>query len=129
MVHTTLTISGLQTYGYHGMFDAERQLGQKFIFDVCAKLAPTATHLSDQLHNAVRYDELVDEIIRLSEQSTFRTLEALAEAAGRRLLERYSVIHHISVAVAKLSPPMPHTLQRVGIEIHLDRDLLQSTAS
>ncbi len=78
-LHTTLTITGLQTYGYHGMFDAERELGQKFIFDVSATMAPTQTHLPDKLDASVRYDEIVQDIVRISDDSTFRTLEALAE--------------------------------------------------
>jgi dihydroneopterin aldolase len=119
-LHTTLTITGLQTYGYHGMFDAERELGQKFIFDVSATLTPAQTHLPDKLDASVRYDEVVQEIIRISDASTFRTLEALAETIARRLLERYAVMQRITVSVAKASPPIQHMLEQIRIEVALD---------
>ena len=121
-LHTTLTITGLQTYGYHGMFDAERELGQKFIFDVSATMAPTQTHLPDKLDASVRYDEIVQDIVRISDDSTFRTLEALAETIARRLLERYTVIQRIAVSVAKASPPIQHMVEQVRIEVKLDGD-------
>lgn len=31
---TTIQIAGLQTFGYHGLFEEERRLGQKFTFDM-----------------------------------------------------------------------------------------------
>ena len=31
---TTIQIAGLQTFGYHGLFEEERRLGQKFTFDI-----------------------------------------------------------------------------------------------
>src|SRR3546814_5040057 len=40
---TTIQIAGLQTYGYHGLFEEERSLGQKFIFDIEAELQPVET--------------------------------------------------------------------------------------
>jgi dihydroneopterin aldolase len=33
---TTIQIAGLQTFGYHGLFEEERSLGQKFTFDIDA---------------------------------------------------------------------------------------------
>jgi dihydroneopterin aldolase len=35
---TTIQIAGLQTFGYHGLFEEERSLGQKFTFDIDATL-------------------------------------------------------------------------------------------
>ena len=35
---TTIQIAGLQTFGYHGLFEEELRLGQKFNFDIDATL-------------------------------------------------------------------------------------------
>jgi dihydroneopterin aldolase len=121
-LHTTLTVTGLQTYGYHGLFDAERQLGQHLIFDICATLIAAPTHLSDKLDGSVRYDELVNEVVRISDDSTFKTLEALAETTARRLLQRYESIANIAITVAKLSPPITHIVNRIGVGVRLDRN-------
>ena len=46
---TTIQITGLQTFGYHGLFEEERSLGQKFTFDIDATLNPALTHRDDRL--------------------------------------------------------------------------------
>ena len=59
---TTIQIAGLQTYGYHGLFEEERSLGQKFIFDIEAELQPVETHQDDRLDSSVRYGAVADNI-------------------------------------------------------------------
>jgi 7,8-dihydroneopterin aldolase/epimerase/oxygenase len=90
--------------------------------NVSAQLVPATTHLADQLDASVRYDDLVQEVVRISGDSKFHTLEALAETIARRLLRRYDSIQRITVSVAKLSPPMPHIVEQARIEVSLDAD-------
>jgi dihydroneopterin aldolase len=50
---TTIQIAGLQTFGYHGLFEEERSLGQKFSFDIDATLNPAPTHRDDRLDASI----------------------------------------------------------------------------
>ncbi len=120
-MRTTIQIVGLQTYGYHGLFEEERSLGQRFIFDVDATLRSTTTHQDDSLAASIRYDALVEETASLAAKAKYRTLEALAEAVATGLLQRFALIDSITVDVSKLSPPIPHTLSKVGITVRLAR--------
>jgi dihydroneopterin aldolase len=120
-LHTSLLISGLELYGYHGYFDEEQQLGQKFLFDISAILAPAITHSADSFAASVRYDKLIDEIVLISNNSKFRTLEALGETIARRLIKSFDRITNITVTVSKASPPIPQSLHRVSVKIQLDR--------
>ena len=118
---TTIQIAGLQTFGYHGLFEEERRLGQKFNFDIDATLNPAPTHRDDNLHASVRYDAVVDAAVNLAGAMKYQTLEALGEAVAIGLLRRFALIDTISVGVSKFSPPIPHTLGKVGIAVHLAR--------
>ena len=118
---TTIQIAGLQTFGYHGLFEEERSLGQKFTFDIDATLNPAPTHRDDQLDASIRYDAVVDAAVSLAGEVKYQTLEALGEAIAIGLLRRFALIDSISVGVAKSSPPIPHTLGKVGIVVRLDR--------
>src|SRR5437868_13756348 len=118
---TTIQIAGLQTFGYHGLFEEERRLGQKFTFDIDAALHPAPTHRDDSLHASIRYDAVVDAAVNLAGAMKYQTLEALGEALAIGLLRRFPLIDTISVGVAKFSPPIPHTLGKVGIAVHLAR--------
>ena len=118
---TTIQISGLQIFGYHGLFEEERRLGQKFNFDIDATLNPAPTHRDDNLHASVRYDAVVDATVNLAGAMKYQTLEALGEAVAIGLLRRFTLIDTIAVGVSKFSPPIPQTLGKVGIAVHLAR--------
>ena len=120
-MRTSIQITDLELYGFHGFFDEEQRLGQKFLFDVHANLAPAETHLLDGFEASIRYDHLIQEIERISNQAKFRTLEALGETIARGLLDRFDRIATIAVTVTKASPPIPQSLERVSVKIQLER--------
>lgn len=120
-MRTSITITGLETYGYHGLFEEERSLGQRFTFDIAATLREVRTHRSDDLDCSVRYDAVVDEAVQIACSGKFQTLEALGETIATGLLRRFALMETVSVAVAKSSPPIAHTIERVGIEVGLSR--------
>jgi dihydroneopterin aldolase len=126
---TTIQIAGLQTFGYHGLFEEERSLGQKFTFDIDATLNPAPTHRDDSLHASIRYDAVVDATVNLAGAKKYQTLEALGEAVAIGLLRRFALIDTISVGVSKFSPPIPHTLGKVGIAVRLARSDLADRPS
>ncbi|CCE11608.1 putative Dihydroneopterin aldolase (DHNA) [Bradyrhizobium sp. STM 3843] len=118
---TSIKITGLQTYGYHGLFEEERTLGQKFSFDITIALREVRTHLSDDLDSSVRYDAVVDEAVRIAASDKFQTLEALGETIALGLLRRFIIMDSVTVAVAKSSPPIAHSIEQVGVQVSLRR--------
>ncbi|HEX4376089.1 MAG TPA: dihydroneopterin aldolase [Steroidobacteraceae bacterium] len=118
---TTIHVTGLQIYGYHGIFEEERSLGQKFVFDIDATLSPIPTHADDALQASVRYDAIVETAIRISAATKYRTLEALSEAVAKGVLHQFGLIAAVSVSVSKLSPPISHTLSSIGVRVSLTR--------
>ena len=118
---TSINISGLETYGYHGLFEEERTLGQKFTFDISATLREVRTHRSDNLDSSVRYDAVVDEAVQIAASGKFQTLEALGETIAIGLLRRFVIMESVTVAVAKSSPPIAHSINRVGVQVGLRR--------
>src|SRR6266481_5420735 len=95
---TTIQIAGLQTFGYHGLFEEERRLGQKFTFDVDATLKAAPTHRDDRLDASIRYDAVVDAAVSLAGAMKYQTLEALGEAVAIGLLRRFALIDPIPSA-------------------------------
>ncbi len=118
---TSINITGLETYGYHGLFEEERRLGQKFTFDISATLREVRTHRGDDLECSVRYDAVVDEAVQISASTKFQTLEALSETIAMGLLRRFSLMESVTVAVAKSSPPIAHAIEQVGVQVGLRR--------
>jgi dihydroneopterin aldolase len=121
LLNTSILIEDLELYGFQGYFDEEQRLGQKFVFSVLANLAPAETHLDDGFGASARYDQLIEEVERISNQTKFRTLEALGETIARGLLHRFDRIANIAVTVAKASPPISQSIGRVAVRIQIDR--------
>lgn len=126
-MQTSISIKGLQTFGYHGLFEAERTLGQKFLFDIHGQLAPTRSHQDDALQSSVRYDAVVEEVVNISGATQFMTLEALGEAIARGLLTRFAPLECVTVGVTKHSPPLKQTIHSAGIEVRLSKAELDTT--
>src|SRR3546814_6452001 len=101
---TTIQIAGLRTYGYHGLFEEERSLGQKFIFDIEAELQPVETHQDDRLDSSARYDAVADTVVQLAGAAQYLTLETLADAVAIGLLEQFAATDPLAVPVSKFSP-------------------------
>ncbi len=59
--------------------------------------------------------------MNLARATKYQTLEALGEAGTIGSLRRFALIDTITVGVAKSSPPIPHTLSKVGIAVRLAR--------
>jgi 7,8-dihydroneopterin aldolase/epimerase/oxygenase len=118
---TSIKVTGLTTYGYHGLFEEERILGQKFSFDILATLREVRTHRGDDLDASVRYDALVDEAVQIAASDKFLTLEALGETIALGLLRRFAIMESVTVAVAKSSPPIAHSIEQVGVQVSLRR--------
>jgi 7,8-dihydroneopterin aldolase/epimerase/oxygenase len=73
------------------------------------------------LDASIRYDAVVDAAVSLASGTKYQTLEALGEAVAIGLLRRFALIETITVGVSKFSPPIPHTLSKVGIAVRLAR--------
>jgi dihydroneopterin aldolase len=81
-------LRGLEVFGYHGVEEEERRLGQLFLFDVQLEVGDRGA--SDRLENAVDYTRVAAAIRELSAAERFDLLEALAARAADVLLERFS---------------------------------------
>jgi len=69
----------------------------------------------------VRYDALVDEVMRIATATKRQTLEALGEMIAVGLLSRFELIESVEVSVSKASPPIRHTIDEVGVRVALSR--------
>jgi dihydroneopterin aldolase len=119
---TSIHIFGPETWGYPGVFEEERTLGQKFAFDVRARLKRAKTQGGDDLSDSVRSDELVEEAVSLATGCKFQTQETLAEAVALTLLARFEALASVDVRVSEESPLIPRTVEQVSVEVALGRD-------
>ena len=82
-------LHGLEVFGRHGATDEERANGQTFLYDVELEVSDAA--LSDQLEDAIDYEQVAACIREVSDGSQFALLEALAAAVADAIVARFPV--------------------------------------
>ena len=117
-----IILKGIQFHGYHGVAEAERQLGQKYEIDLELMTELSTAGKTDDLAHTINYAEVVQLVIEIGTQQSFQLFEALAETIAATILARFQ-IEEVRVAVKKLSPPIEPTLTYAGVEIYRKRQL------
>ena len=93
-----LELRGLHVFGYHGVEEEEKRLGQLFLFDLELEVAERGA--DDRLENAIDYTQVASAIRELSSERRFDLLEALATAVADMVSERFSA-ERVRVRVRK----------------------------
>ncbi|MGD8192463.1 dihydroneopterin aldolase [Brevibacillus ginsengisoli] len=111
-----LYFNRMSFYGYHGVFDAEAKLGQRFFIDLELQLDLSKAGKSDDLHDTVNYADIFEKVRQIVESERYQLIEALAERIATQLLEDFS-FHEVKVKVTKPNPPINGHYDSVAIEI------------
>ena len=112
----TVEISGLSLYTRHGVSDAERELGQRLVFDVSFELDDCDATVTDRVEDTVDYAEVCEQVALAAQERSYRTLERLCAAIVERLSERYGA-ESVRVKATKPEPPIPLPVEEVSVEV------------
>ena len=111
-----IVLQGIEFYGYHGVREEERHLGQRFSVDVDLALDLRPAGNTDALSATVDYAAACRLVEEIGTGEPVRLLEVLAERIARALLERFPATG-VRVLVRKLAPPIPGRVGSVAVEI------------
>ena len=112
----TIEISGLSLYTHHGVSEAEREVGQRLMFDLRLELGESDATLTDRVEDTVDYGEVCQLVALLAVQRSHRTLERLCSTIADRLLADYE-LEAVWVKATKPEPPIPLTVEEVSVEV------------
>jgi len=111
-------VRGLEFEGNHGYSAAERRGTRRFRVNLTLELPLGAAAESDKISDTVDYYKVSDAVVALGTKSTFRLLEALAGAIGKRIHELYPHAA-VTIEVEKLAPPCPGVPAACGVRLSL----------
>ncbi|WP_322410781.1 dihydroneopterin aldolase [Microbacterium invictum] len=112
----TIALTGLRVFGYHGVYDDERQDGQDFVVDLDLTLDTRPAAASDDVADTVHYGEVAEEVAAIVAGDPVNLLETLADRIGRAVLARPRV-SAVRVTVHKPQAPIPLTFADVSVTI------------
>jgi dihydroneopterin aldolase len=112
----TIEITGLSLYTRHGVSEAERELGQRLVFDVVFELDDCDATVTDRIEDTVDYADACEQVALAAQERSYRTLERLCSAIADRLSQRYGA-ESVRVKAAKPEPPIPLPVEEVSVEV------------
>jgi dihydroneopterin aldolase len=115
----TIEIRGLSLYTHHGISAAEREVGQRLLFDVTFDVEDCAATVTDEVEDTIDYGDVCQYVALAASERSFKTLEALCSSIADRLIERYGA-STVSVRAAKPEPPIPLPVEEVAVEVFKD---------
>jgi 7,8-dihydroneopterin aldolase/epimerase/oxygenase len=112
----TIEISGLSLYTRHGVSDAERELGQRLVFDVVFELDECDATVTDRVEDTIDYGAVCEQIALAAQERSYKTLERLCTAVADRMIDRFGA-ESVRVKAAKPEPPIALPVDEVSVEV------------
>lgn len=116
-----IDITGLEVFAHHGVYQAENELGQKFVVSATLYANLQAAGERDDLALSIDYGAVCHTIDAFLRAHTFKLIEAAAEALAARLLADYPALLAVRLKLEKPWAPIGLPLTSVGVEIERTR--------
>lgn len=110
-------INDLEFIGYHGVFDEEKKLGQKFIISIELSINLREAAKKDDLSKTVHYGLVAKTVEKIFFAKKYDLIETLAEEIAENILLEYELVEKIKVKIKKPWAPVGLILKDISIEI------------
>ncbi len=117
-----IILSGMVFYGFHGMSEAEQELGQRFDVDLVVQQDLSRAGESDMLEDTLSYTHLYRTVKGIVEGPSRKLLENVAETIAAKIIAE-TCVESVQVTVKKPKVPMKGSvLDYAAVEIVRHRD-------
>ena len=112
----TIRLDGIYLRAYHGCYDLEQQVGNRFRVDMVIRTTLGDLPKSDDVTQAVNY-LTVYEIVERTMKRTQRTIEAAASNIIEAVKTEFPQIIEVECTVAKIAPPLGGKIDKVSVTL------------
>ena len=112
----TIRLDGIYVRAFHGCYDLEQQVGNRFRVDIVIRTPLGNLPATDDVTQAVNY-LTVFEIVERTMQRTQRTIEAAASNVIAAIQEAFPQIVEVECTVAKIAPPLGGKIDKVSVTL------------
>ena len=120
-METKIYIENLEVFAYHGLFEEENKLGQKFIFDIICDVDYTKALVTDDMNDSVSYADIAQVVVNTATNNTFNLLERLAGEIVKQVFNNFSSINNINLKINKPNAPVRLPFTSCGVELQISR--------
>ena len=111
-------IRDLEFIGYHGVFEEEKKLGQKFYVTLELITNLRDAGLNDDILKTTHYGEVAKTVEKVFFSKKYDLIETLAEDIAREILLNFNLISKLKLEIKKPWAPVGIPLDNVAVEIN-----------
>jgi len=112
----TIEISGLSLFTHVGVSAAEREVGQRLLFDIRIDVGESDATETDRVEDTIDYAEVCQLVALVAQQRNYKTLERLCTVVADRSIEDFGA-DAVWVKAAKPEPPIALPVEEVSVEV------------
>ncbi|MCZ8375880.1 MAG: dihydroneopterin aldolase [Beijerinckiaceae bacterium] len=113
-----IRLSRIGIFAYHGVYEEEGRLGQRFYLTLELGLDLGPAGRSDDLNQTVSYADIATRVQEIAVSQRFQIIEALAEAIAGDLLVNFPRLREVAVTVEKPHAAVMAILETLSVTIH-----------
>lgn len=114
-------LKGMSFYGYTGVFDFEKQNGQRFIIDLTLCFTENQGVRTDALSDTVHYGEVFAVVKDIATTSRFDLIEHLAGRIVSAVFDRFPLVSAAEAIVSKPDAPIDGIFESMSVHIFRER--------
>ena len=116
-----ISLNEMVFYGYHGVHEEERALGQRFIVTAELYTDDALDQKVRKLEDTIDYTKVYADIRDILETAQFQLLECCANAIADKLMQGYPLLQMLTLKIQKPSVPIRGSLKSVEVELNRSR--------
>lgn len=110
-------IEDLEIYGFHGVNQQEKDMGQRFLISLELFLSLAEAGESDDLSKTVSYAQVCVDVEEEFKKEKYDLIEKAAEKLAEFILTTYELVDRVKVKIKKPWAPIGKPLNHVAVEI------------
>ncbi|MDF2635802.1 MAG: dihydroneopterin aldolase [Pelosinus sp.] len=115
-MNNTILLENMVFYGFHGVYEYEREQGQRFYVDAKIHADLSLASKTDKLTDTIDYTMVYSQIKEVMETQRFHLLEAVGGHIAELILET-TIATAVTITIRKPAVPIPGPLDYVQVEI------------
>lgn len=113
----TLRIKDLTIFGKHGVFEEEKNLGQKFVLDLNIYYNMTKAARENDLEASIHYGVLAEELTEEFRRESYDLIEEACLKLVEFIFHKYKMVERVDLELKKPWAPVHLPLDTVSVEI------------
>lgn len=112
-----ILVQGLQVFGYHGVYEQEKEEGQTFLVNCVMDTSFASAIHSDDVGETVDYGTVCLFIKKYFEEKAYDLLEKVADELATSIMYAFPGIKKIQIQITKPNAPIPMEFESVGVRV------------